>query len=77
MFVAYFQDVAFLPSSASFYTTFLKNCSKGESFAWATCHRTCGWGKHGCSPFEIHFLKQILFMSVEFHGDNRAAIRLK
>ena len=32
-----FQDVAFLPSPASFSTTFLINCGRGESLRTATC----------------------------------------
>ena len=34
------QDVAFLPSQASFPTTFVKNCGRGKSFANATSHKT-------------------------------------
>ena len=32
-----FQDVVFLPSGASFSTTFLKNCGRGESLGSTTC----------------------------------------
>ena len=32
-----FQDVAFLPSRASFFTTFLKNCDRRESLWIITC----------------------------------------
>ena len=34
------QDVAFLPLRASFSTTFLKNCGRGESFVTTTCLMT-------------------------------------
>ena len=32
-----FQDVAFLPSGASFSTTFLENCGTGDSLGTITC----------------------------------------
>ena len=35
-----FQAVEFLPSRASFYTTFLKKCNRGEGLGAATCLRT-------------------------------------
>ena len=42
-----FQDVAFLPSRASFSATFLKNCGRGECFRTSTCAKTMVVGKHG------------------------------
>ena len=41
------QDVAFLPSRASFYTTFLKNCGRGEILGTTTCHKTVVGDKPG------------------------------
>ena len=38
-----YQDVAFLSSVASFCTTFLENCGKGESLMTTTCPKA-GWG---------------------------------
>ena len=32
-----FQGVAFLPSRACFFTTFMKNCGRGESLGATTC----------------------------------------
>ena len=40
-----FQDVAFLSSRASFYTTFLKNCGSGESLMTTTCLKNVVGGK--------------------------------
>ena len=34
------QGVAFLPSRATFYTTFLHNCGRGESLKTTTCPKT-------------------------------------
>ena len=40
------QDVAFLPSRASFYTTFLNDCGSDESLMiTATCPSTVVGGK--------------------------------
>ena len=35
-----FQNIAFLPSRASFPTTFLKNCGRGECLVTITCLKT-------------------------------------
>ena len=35
-----FQDVAFLPSQASLYTIFLKNCGRGYILRTAACLET-------------------------------------
>ena len=40
-----FQDIVFLPSRASVFTTFLKNCGRGESLKTSTCPKTVFWGK--------------------------------
>ena len=55
-----FQDVAFLPSRASFFTTFLINCGIDESVRTAACLRTVVGGKHGRAPCKILLLQQIL-----------------
>ena len=55
------HDVAFLRSRASFYTTFIKNCSGGYVLWNATCHEIVVWVSKG-----ILSVKYRLFMSVEF-----------
>ena len=55
-----FQDVALLPPSrASFSTTFLKKCVRGESLGTTTCLRTVVGGKQGHAACEIFLLQQI------------------
>ena len=67
-----FQDVAFLPSQASFHTTFLKNCGRSESLMTATYLKTMVVGRHGHTPCKIFLLQQIIFsVSVEFHRDHK------
>ena len=67
-----FRDVAFLPSIASFYTTFLKHCGRGESLGTITCLKTVVGGKQGHVPCKIFMLQQSLFLvSVEFNGDHK------
>ena len=51
-----FQDVAFLPSIASFSTTFLKNCGRGESLRATTCPTTVVVGKQWYGPCKILLL---------------------
>ena len=41
------QDVAFLPSRASFSTTFSKNSGIGGNLVFTTCHKTVVRGKQG------------------------------
>ena len=63
-----FQDVAFMPSQASFSTTFLKKCGRGESLGTTTCLKTVVGGKQGHAPCKILLLQQSLFFtSVKFH----------
>ena len=40
-----FQDIAFQPSRASFSTTSLKNCGRGESLGTTTSLKNCGRGE--------------------------------
>ena len=45
-----FQDSAFLSSTSSISTTFLKNCGRGESLSTTTCRKTVAGGKKGHVP---------------------------
>ena len=56
-----FQDVVFMPSSASFSTTSLKNCGRGESFRITTCLYTVVGGKQGHASCIILLFQQCLF----------------
>ena len=64
-----FQDVVFLSSRASYSTTFLKNCGRGESLGTTTCLKTVVTGSMPLpAPCKILLLQQSLFVSIEFHG---------
>ena len=62
-----FQDVAFLPSRARFFTTFLVSCGRGEGLGSTTCLGNVFGGKQGHDPCRILLLHQGLFVSVESH----------
>ena len=57
-----FQHVAFLPSPASFSSTFLKNCGRGESLGITTCLNNVVGGKQGHALCKIPKLQQILYL---------------
>ena len=64
------QDVAFLPSRASFSTTFISNCGRGESPGITTCLKIVVGGKQGpvtCRILSLH--QDLFFMSVKLHED--------
>ena len=71
-----FWDVAFLPSSDGFSTTFLNNCGRGECVGIATCLKTVVGGNEGYVPCKILSLQQSrFFVLVEFHGDHRTVAK--
>ena len=71
-----FQDVVFLPSRASFFTTILTNCGIGESLWTNTCHKTLVGGKQWHSPSKILFLQESpFFVSVESCGGHKTVKR--
>ena len=47
------QDVALLPSRASFSTTFLTNCGRCEGLGINTCLKTVVGGQQGHAPCKI------------------------
>ena len=49
-FLMVFQDVAFQPSEASFFTTFLKNCGRDENLWTTTCLTTLVGVRKGIFP---------------------------
>ena len=59
-------------SRASFFTTFLKDCGRGESLGTTTCLKPVVGGKQGHAPCRM----QPLFVSVEFHGDHETVTEL-
>ena len=73
-----FQDAAFQPSKASFYTTFHKHYGRGEGFRTTTCPKTVAGDKRRQALCKILSLQQSLFLvSVEFHGDHKTIIKLR
>ena len=56
-----FQDVVFLPSQATFYTTFLTNCGRGESPGTTTRLKTVVGGKQGHAPCRMISLHKASF----------------
>ena len=66
-----FQDVAFLPSKASFYTTFVEYCGRCEGLRTTTFSIAVDVGRHGdglCRVFLVQ--RSLFFVSVEFHEDH-------
>ena len=57
-----FDYVAFLPSLASFSTTFRKDCGRGEGLGITTCPKCVVLGKHGHAPCKMLLLQQSLFL---------------
>ena len=70
------QDVAFLPSKASFSTTFLKNCGRDESLGATTCHETVVVVSKGMLPVKYCNSSRASFVSVEIHGDHESVTKL-
>ena len=72
------QDVVFLPSKASFSTTFLLNCGASKSLRATTCLKTVVGGKQGHAPCKIPYLQQSnnTFVSVDFHGDHKTVFQI-
>ena len=73
-----FQDVAFLPSLMLVFTSFLKNCGRGECLGIATCLKTVIGCRQGgtCSLWNTLAPTHLLFVSVEFHGNNTAVAKM-
>ena len=57
-----FQDVHFLPSSASLFATCLKTCGGGEGLGSTTCLRTVVGSKQWYAPCKILLLQQNFFL---------------
>ena len=57
-----FQDLEFLPSHASFYNTFLKNCGSGSGLSATTFLSTVIGGKRRHALCIIILLLQIIFL---------------
>ena len=65
-----FQDVAFIPSRASFSTTFLKHCDIGECLGTSTCLKTMVGVSKGMLPERYYRSTKFLFVSIKFNGDH-------
>ena len=70
-------NVTFLPSRASFPSTCLKNCGRGESLGITTCHKTMIGGKQGHAPCKILSLQQSLFLLDKFHADYKTVTKIR
>ena len=68
-----FQDVAFLPSRASFYTTFLKYCGRGESLGTTTCLKAVVRVSRDMLSVRYFCSMKPLFVPVEFNGCHKTA----
>ena len=58
-----FQDLAFLPSRACFFTTFLTNCGRGESLVTTTCLKTVAGVNKGLLPVKYINSNKATFFS--------------
>ena len=67
-----FQDVVFMPSTASVSTTFFKNCL-GQSYV---LRLVVGVGKGMPNVKYFHSIKASFF-SVEFRGDHKTVTKLR
>ena len=56
-----FQDVAFLPSRATFSTTFIKFCGRVEILLTTTHLKAVDVGMQGHTPCKIPLLQQNFF----------------
>ena len=65
----------FLPSRASFHTTFLNNCGRGESLESTACSRNVVEINKGMLPVKCFRLNKAFFALVEFHGDHKTAYK--
>ena len=73
-----FLDVAFLPSRAISFTTFLKNCGRGESLGTTTCPKTVARGNQRHATCNICLLQQgLCFVSVDFCGDHKTVTKIR
>ena len=57
-----FQDVAFLPSRASFCSTFLKNCDRCYDLGTASCLQAVGWMSKGMLPVKSFSYNRSYFL---------------
>ena len=69
------QDVEFLLSRASYSTTFLKNCGRGERIRSNTCPKTVVGDKQGHAPRRILSLPKASVVPVEFIGEQKTAYK--
>ena len=72
-----FQDVAFLPSPASFPPLYLKSSVRGESLGTATCYKTVVGGKQGYTPSKILLLLQSHVCVVVFNGNHKTVTKMR
>ena len=66
-----FLHLMFLPSHASFYTTFLNNCCRGEGVMITTCLKTVVWVSKGMLSVKYFHSNKAFFVSVKFQIKNQ------
>ena len=71
-----FEYIVFLPSRVSFSTPFLINCGSG-GWLEITCLKTVVGASKGMLPVKYFCSTKPLFVSVEFHGDNKTVTKLR
>ena len=72
-----FQDVAFLPSRASFSTTFINNCGRGESLRTTACLKAVVGVSKGMLPVQYFCSTNPIFVSVDFNGDHETVTKIR
>ena len=72
-----FQDVLFLSSRASFSTTFLKNCCRGEGLRTTTCLKVVVGLSKGMLPVKYFCFNKAIFVLMEFHVDHNTVPKLR
>ena len=70
-----FQDVAFLPSRASFSTTFLKKIVVWVKASGPPRLKNIVEGYQGHAPCKTLLLHKVSLVSVEFHEDHKIACK--
>ena len=57
-----FPDIAFLPSQATFSSTCIKNCCRGEWLRITTCFRAVVGARQRYAPCKILLLQHSLYL---------------
>ena len=72
-----FQDVAFLPSSASISTTLIEKCGRSECLETTTCPKQWFGVSKGMLPVKYFCSTKHPFVSVKFNGDHKTDAKMR